>query len=102
MSAYTHKEFQELNLSDSEQSMKCFFCGEPLRDTDKDIGGLVYWNGYGSVIALHQTCSVVLSVHLIQDARSLVSKTGVEFQIDKGRRKDRKGIWFLKKNNLQD
>jgi hypothetical protein len=74
-----------------------FFCGKDLEKSDNDIGGLVYWSGENnSPLALHQSCAILLAINLIQDSRSLVTKTGEEMKISANRKKDIKEIWFFK------
>lgn len=96
MSAYTHDEYKKIDIPNTDKPMKCYFCGENLSGTEDDIGGLVYWHGNGNAIALHQSCSLLFSINLIQDARSLVSMTGEEIKFYKGKKKDRKETWYYK------
>lgn len=54
----------------------CFLCGESLFDhPSMSTGGVVFWSN-GVTIGLHQGCAENLAVHLIGDARSLVTQTG--------------------------
>ena len=96
MAVFTHEEYKKLEIPKEFKPQSCFFCDRPLENSDNDIGGLVYWHGNGTPLTLHQSCAILLSVHLIQDARSLVTKTGEEIQIDEGRRKNRAETWYLK------
>lgn len=57
----------------------CFLCGRSLfDDSELSTGGLVHWNGTMGAISLHQFCAEQLGLHLVQDARSLAARTGVQ------------------------
>jgi len=98
MAIFTHEEYEKLDIPSEFKPESCFLCTEKLKNSDNDIGGLVYWQGNNAPIALHQSCAVLLSIHLIQDARSLVSKTKEEIKIVGGEKRNMSQIWFTKDN----
>jgi len=64
-------------LWDELKEKTCFLCqGDLFDDLEHSTGGVVYWIGADGLIALHQSCAEHLGLNLIQDARSLVRKTG--------------------------
>lgn len=76
---------------------ECFLCGGKLFDHEYATGGIVYWAGFGKMIALHQGCAEHLGVHLIQDARSCVRMTGVRSQLIHLSPKQAENLWFVKR-----
>src|SRR4051812_999181 len=57
----------------------CFLCGRVLfGDSDLSTSGFVHWQGATGEVSLHQFCAEQLGVNLIQDARSLAARTGVQ------------------------
>lgn len=76
MSAFTHNEFKEYSDKYSKEGLtNCFLCDGLLLGTDVDTGGIVYWEGFDSSIALHQPCAESFAIHLIQDSAKLQIKT---------------------------
>ncbi len=97
MGAYLHQEVIEEGFPKELRKMKiCFFCGEPLKDNKKDIGGIILWQGVDATIALHQCCAELLSIHLIQDSRSLVSITGMNCKLQETQKREMKHLWHYK------
>jgi hypothetical protein len=75
----------------------CFYCaGSLFGDREKSTGGVVAWSG-NELIGLHQICAEKLGVHLIQDARSLITKTG-KYSGDRRERRPRDAstVWYVK------
>jgi hypothetical protein len=93
MTAYIHEKYENEKFFKLNPVDNCFFCGMLLKNDEKDIGGIVMWAGYSGIIALHQCCAEQLGIHLIQDARSLVSITGLNNKLLPGGKRDMKHLW---------
>ena len=87
------------SLVEEIEPQNCYYCGSNLfEDSEKSIGGVVYWMGASGVIALHQPCATLLGVHFIQDARSLSSKVGCIAKISHEQPKEETS-WFVQNKN---
>jgi hypothetical protein len=75
MAAFTEKELLEYLKDHPIEFSNCSFCNKQLfRDSDLSTGGVVLWRNPDMI--LHQACAEELSIHLIQDARLVIQKTG--------------------------
>jgi hypothetical protein len=65
----------------------CFMCGEDLfDDSERSTNAVVIWHGHSyaypdddqgePTIALHQVCAEEMGLHLIQDARTAMERSG--------------------------
>jgi len=97
MASFTHEEFEKLEIPTEAKPEICFFCSQNIKGSSNDTGGLVYWSGNDDKqIALHQSCAILLSVKLIQDSRTLMSKTNEEIKITEGQKRDISNLAFHK------
>ncbi len=97
MAAYLHDEMNETDFpKDIKKTDECFFCGEQLHHGQKDIGGVIVWHGHAGFIVLHQCCAELLGMHLIQDARSLISITGKNCKLIESPIREMKHLWHYK------
>ncbi|WP_139253872.1 hypothetical protein [Marinobacterium iners] len=100
MTAFTKEKFYDESNNPKGEYLPshCFLCGEPIfGNKSLDTGGSVIWAGVGGPISLHQGCAEILGLHLIQDARSLASMTGVRRNISPGDPTDINCIWYVQK-----
>jgi hypothetical protein len=98
MSAFTKEEYFDKEKSfPGEKPKTCFFCGGDLfDDSERSTGGVIYWDGYDTGIALHQPCAEHFGVHLIQDARSIVRKVKRICKINHRAPEDGSHYWHVK------
>lgn len=101
MSAYTQDEYfaDTLNPNGERFPKTCFLCGEDLFNSNlRSTGGVVHWSGE-THISLHQSCAEALAIHLLQDARSIVSKTGVQSKLEHSPPKTVDHLWHVKEHS---
>jgi hypothetical protein len=96
MTAFVHSDPRDGDIPEKLGIEKCFYCGNPLKNDEKDIGGFVIWFGAMDNIALHQCCAEKLGLHLINDARSLTGMTCESFEPEKPEKIDTRSLWYCR------
>jgi len=100
MAIYIQKDSEEkypVDIAEEIESQVCFYCGEHLFDDPKrSTGGVILWQGITGLIVLHQPCAEVLSIHLIQDARTLTTKVKNSAKLGHDMPIDASDLWYTK------
>jgi hypothetical protein len=96
MTAYIHSDPGHGDIPERLGIEKCFYCGNPLKNDEKDTGGFIIWFGAMDNIALHQCCAEKLGSHLMNDARSLSGMIAGNCGSEKSEKIDTRSLWYCR------